>query len=727
MNQSPNIDLSNQPDSVQKNTEREVAQSGSILEYLKDRHDNSPDDEEGDTFLSQKFLNVAANKHFSQSIPRRESPQAEFQLDPNLAHDDASLEDIEDEEDLADKQITYTKLIIENDKLISGTAFSYEYPQVAGIVLQLLDIRDKYIFPLSEYTNIPDLIEFKAPSSEPIINYLKDTALPEKLQNVELKNINGAIVPHINGEPICTITSATDYVRDLTHLLTENYNRSTRNFCNKKLNLLSEKFNMHLLFNREKEFFEQKVNIHRDFYNIRKVDNLLDHASAASVGVFLSFVKEKFLSEKNTEVIIDQQTKKPFTLEQVLETYNLKQRVLTIEDLEVRNYFLETLPHIHRESKKAKQQSRNSVIGEVFLQWDNMLKGRFLAELTHELFKEYKKYKFQVSELRISVYGKDRGEWDRLQNWFNTYKIYDQRVRWIVQIPQLYKVFRKQKNVQNVQEMLDNIFQPLFEVTIDPSSNPGLHKVLLTVVGFDALDDETGYHETTNAKIFRILPSQFDREHNPHFCYWLYYIWANLYALNHLRKMRGLNTFAFRPHVSETATAEYLMSAYLLAHGISRGGRLRKSPLLQYLFYLKQIGISMSPLSENKLFLKYKDNPFPTFFARGLNVSLSTDHPLLYHMTNQPLIEEYSITAQVFDLNACDLCELARNSIIQCGFESVIKKYWIGEEYDSKGTQGNDYEKTNVPTARYSYRIETLLNEHNDLKYLANTILNTPY
>lgn len=32
----------------------------------------------------------------------------------------------------------------------------------------------------------------------------------------------------------------------------------------------------------------------------------------------------------------------------------------------------------------------------------------------------------------------------------------------------------------------------------------------------------------------------------------------------------------------------------------------------------------MSPLSNNKLFLKYKDNPFSLFFRIGLNVSLST-------------------------------------------------------------------------------------------------------
>lgn len=32
----------------------------------------------------------------------------------------------------------------------------------------------------------------------------------------------------------------------------------------------------------------------------------------------------------------------------------------------------------------------------------------------------------------------------------------------------------------------------------------------------------------------------------------------------------------------------------------------------------------MSPLSNNKLFLKYKDNPFPLFFKTGHNISLST-------------------------------------------------------------------------------------------------------
>lgn len=47
------------------------------------------------------------------------------------------------------------------------------------------------------------------------------------------------------------------------------------------------------------------------------------------------------------------------------------------------------------------------------------------------------------------------------------------------------------------------------------------------------------------------------------------------------------------------------------------------------------------------MFIDYHRNPFPTFFLRGLNVSLSTDDPLQIHLTKEPLVEEYSVAASV--------------------------------------------------------------------------------
>jgi AMP deaminase len=96
-------------------------------------------------------------------------------------------------------------------------------------------------------------------------------------------------------------------------------------------------------------------------------------------------------------------------------------------------------------------------------------------------------------------------------------------------------------------------------------------------------------------------------------------------------------------------------------------------PVLQYLYYLSQIGIAMSPLSNNSLFLNYNRNPLPEYLARGLVISLSTDDPLQFHFTKEPLMEEYSIAAQVWKLSACDMCELSRNSVLMSGFPHKVK------------------------------------------------------
>lgn len=64
-------------------------------------------------------------------------------------------------------------------------------------------------------------------------------------------------------------------------------------------------------------------------------------------------------------------------------------------------------------------------------------------------------------------------------------------------------------------------------------------------------------------------------------------------------------------------------------------------PALQYAYYLAQIYIAMSPLSNNSLFLRYHRNPLPEYFERGLKVTLSTDDPLQFHYTK--VLVEYCI------------------------------------------------------------------------------------
>ena len=89
-------------------------------------------------------------------------------------------------------------------------------------------------------------------------------------------------------------------------------------------------------------------------------------------------------------------------------------------------------------------------------------------------------------------------------------------------------------------------------------------------------------------------------------------------------------------------------------------------------FLSSQIGLAMSPLSNNSLFLDYHRNPFPIFFARGMNVSLSTDDPLQIHLTKEALVEEYSIAAQVNKR----LYILIKSNLCQTIF--LIFAMWIG-------------------------------------------------
>lgn len=35
-------------------------------------------------------------------------------------------------------------------------------------------------------------------------------------------------------------------------------------------------------------------------------------------------------------------------------------------------------------------------------------------------------------------------------------------------------------------------------------------------------------------------------------------------------------------------------------------------------------------------------------------------------------MEEYAIAAQVFKLSTCDMCEIARNSVLQCGLSHEV-------------------------------------------------------
>ncbi|EPY22865.1 AMP deaminase [Strigomonas culicis] len=376
----------------------------------------------------------------------------------------------------------------------------------------------------------------------------------------------------------------------------------------------------------------------------------------------------------------------------------------------------------------------------VFLKTDNYMGGAYFAELikrhcfapqedegdrgvaaglpppprAHTLFSEY----------RLSIYGRRQDEWERLAAWFVRHKVYSATNKWMVQVPRLFGLYRKSGLLQNFEEMLTNIFAPLWEASLHPERHPLLHFFLQHVSGFDSVDNESDREEDALLLAARSVdPVDYTRPENPPFQYYIYFMWANITSLNKLRARRGMSVFSFRPHAGESGDPYHMADVFFLADGVGHGINLRHQPLLQYLYYLAQVPLAMVPLSNNALFCRYRDNPFALLLKRGLLVSLGTDGALMFHRTDQPLIEEYSTAQQLWGLSPADLAEIALHSVWMCGFSREEKAAWLRSPlYAMRSIAGNHAAASHVAQTRIAFRYEAYQEELNYLSARAGAV-----
>ncbi|KAK8089537.1 AMP deaminase [Apiospora hydei] len=540
---------------------------------------------------------------------------------------------------------------------------------------------------VGEDFEIEDLLPL--PPSSDFAFRLDENGVYQVFENAEAEAAN---------TPVVGVPTIKDYYMDLENILAISSDGPSKSFAFRRLQYLEGKFNLYTLLNEYQETADSKKVPHRDFYNVRKVDTHVHHSACMNQKHLLRFIKSKMKKCPNEQVLI--RDGKVLTLAEVFESIKLTAYDLSIDTLDM---------HAHTDSfhRFDKFNLKYNPIGEsrlrtIFLKTDNHIQGRYLAEITKEVIADLESSKYQMVEWRISIYGKSMDEWDKLAAWVVDNKLISHNVRWLIQIPRLYDVYKATGLMGSFEQVVKNVFLPLFEVTKDPESHPKLHIFLQRVIGFDSVDDES--------KVERRLYKKFPQ--NPPYSYWIYYLFANMTSLNFWRRQRGFNTLLLRPHCGEAGDSEHLAIALLCCHSISHGLLLRKVPLLQYIFYLEQIGIAMSPLSNNALFLAYERNPFHQYFKRGLNVSLSTDDPLQFAFTKEPLIEEYAVAAQIYKLSPVDMCELAKNSVKQSGYEHSIKQQWLGPKFNLPGKEGNQMAKTNVPDRREEFRYHTWVEEH---------------
>jgi len=511
------------------------------------------------------------------------------------------------------------------------------------------------------------------------------------------------------------VPTVEDFHADYSRLVETVSEGAVRSFCFQRLQMLSTSFKMHTSLNGSIEQQAQNGLLGNDFYRTLKIDNHIHAAAAPSAKQFVEFVRRKL--ETEGDVVVSKDGK---TLQEVFQEAGLDKDHLTIDAFNVLADYSVYQRFDNFNSKYSPFAMAN--MRRIFLKTNNFMGGRYFADLLKVVIDRHEKSKGHNSacEMRLSVYGMERHEWYDLSVWLlKDWKNSDfpgpmlsTHNRWHVQLPRLWRLYSMKplkpgEKERSFVEMVENIFAPLFEATLYPEEHPEIAEAIKHIVAFDSVDDEGALEETCSCQ----RPHQWTNKKNPSYWWQLYFIWANLEVLNKLRATRGLNTFAFRPHAGETGDPMHLAATYMLCESINHGILLDMQVSLQYLYYLDQVGLSISPLSNNFLFRKIAENPFSKFFRRGLNVTISTDDPLLFHMSDDALLEEYSVVRATFDLSMTDVMEIARNSVLQSGFEDSFKEKWLGKDF-LKGLTFCDEVLTNVPLIRSKFRAEHLALEH---------------
>lgn len=502
------------------------------------------------------------------------------------------------------------------------------------------------------------------------------------------------------------VISVDEFCRDYVQVLQTMRDRSCISFCVPRLRELDLSFEFHMNRNAVLENEQASASGGRDWFSVRKVDTHIHHSAAFSQKHLMSFIRRKMRDEMDTLVLKDGD--RVLTLREVFSCAGLTEDTVTADRLCCMASMgacgqHDTFGRFDRFNNKYNPFG-DKRLRDIFLKTDNFIEGRYMAELTKELMTKHEADTYVFAEWRISIYGRDRGEWARLARWFRKHEIKSRNIRWLIQVPRLYSLFRKMGVVRSFGHLLSNVFEPLFEDVQNPSSD--MFYMLQQLVGFDSVDDESQDSHLT-LKVYP-PPDEWTSEANPPYSYWMFHMYANIRSLNAARRHRGMHTFTYRPHCGEAGNVSHLVSGFMLADSICHGVKLIQTPVLQYLFYLAQVGLAVSPLSNDILFVPLAESPFGNFFRTGLNVSLSTDDPLIIHMTEEPLVEEYVVAARTFRLSLGDLCEIARNSVRQSNFESSFKEFWIGK--------CNDAARSNVSNTRLQFRADCLAREFEVLR-----------
>lgn len=612
-----------------------------------------------------------------------------------------------------------------------------------------------------------------------------------------------------------SIPTFDEFKSDFSFIIDTIQSHKLNEIAEKRLQYLLDKFELFQYLSSKSEIQENKLVPYRDFYNSRKIDMDYLLSGCVTQRQLSEFIWEKINLEPNRPVYIHPKTKEILTLKQIFEISCAPEESMSIGLKVIEDEFLEwyqetyllqdhLIPGLVDPYTLPSKKMRFFLLTQVFLEFDNFIKGEYLAELIiRYIINPIEKSKYQLIQMSVDFqfypecpdYNETENWWNKFSDWLSRWNLISYNIRWNVQISRIFTKLFTVKRVSNFQEFLNMIFDPLLK-TSKYMGHLQLRYFLTNVCSLDLVINRKDAYLWKEFTDVNCPPINWEAKgDNPTIAHYMYYLFAGIAKLNTIRQDRGENAITLRNNCSPTSNRtsqfgtshvftdqiESLVCNLLLCNGgLLQGEPIWKtqSLMLPYLFYLFQIPIIVAPLSSvsslssfwqsiqttsgnskqsspsppppnspssliyeeqqepesvKPIYTRditlgeqptYSLNPFMKMFKIGFKVTISSKSVLFNSSyTSEPIIEEFSVAASIYLLNAADLCELSRNSVISSGYEGWYKKHWAGvtvNRTDLKFPQetlgmidewyDNEIDtriKHNVPMIRRGYRKET--------------------
>lgn len=179
-----------------------------------------------------------------------------------------------------------------------------ETREVCNDILRVQQLRDEWIYKPSANKYIGCQLPYEDINrnvstlvNETKIDYNLSDSTDIKSRECSLKFERG--VMHIYDKVLKSELFAKktfeEYLNALNDILSIVGNGPVKTFCYRRLQILKARFDLHLWLNDTAESGEIKSVPHRDFYNVRKIDNHVHHSACMSQVLYYTFI---FVSEK---------------------------------------------------------------------------------------------------------------------------------------------------------------------------------------------------------------------------------------------------------------------------------------------------------------------------------------------------------------------------------------------------------------------------------------------